>query len=454
MITESQCRRIIDEVVTYAKSRKVDGVEVYVAGSNVATSRFANNAMTQNQAPDSYAVSVRLLLNGRQVRMENEPGGDLKQLVENAIEAAKLVERDEGLVELYRPTAKNKVVAVDRYHKATASLSPDERAQKVRQIIGVAKEKGLVAAGVVATGTTFECIGNSRGLYEYHRQTSAECSITMCHGASTGWSKAQAPAVTQIDFQELAERAAQKADAGANPFDIDPGRYTVVMEPSAVLDILGYLWYDFAATAHQDKMTALLGKVGKMVFGENISVVDDVFHPLQSGAPFDGEGVPRKKVELVEAGVVKNLVFGRRAAFNRKAESHAAGEPTGHGLLQPSPEGEYPLNIVIAGGTTSLADMVATTDRGIYLTRVWYVRQVDPQEQIVTGMTRDGTFLIEGGRIVRPVKNLRFNVSLLQLLTNVITLGESVRTAGAEGFPAVVPAMKIKDFNFTEVTRF
>lgn len=452
MITESACRRIIDEIVAYAKKRKVDGVEVFVSGSDVATSRFANNAMTQNQAPDSYTVSVRLLLNGRQVRMENEPGGDLKQLVENAIEAAKLVEKDEGLVELYRPTAKNKVKPVERFHKATAAFTPSERADKAREIVEVAKSQGLKAAGIVASGTTFEAIGNSRGLYEYHRQTEAECSITMCHGASTGWAKAHAPAAHLIDFRELASRAAQKASAGANPSDIEPGRYTVVMEPSAVLDILGYFWFDFAATAYQDKMTSLLGKLGKKVFGENISVVDDVFHPLQTGAPFDGEGVPRKTVTLVDAGVVKNLVFGRRASAN--AKSGITGEPTGHGVLQPSPVGECPLNIVIAGGGSSLADMIGTTDRGIYLTRVWYVRQVDPQEQIVTGMTRDGTFLIENGRIVKPVKNLRFNVSLLELLTNVIMLGDSVRTAGAEGFPSVVPAMKINDFNFTEVTKF
>jgi PmbA protein len=222
----------------------------------------------------------------------------------------------------------------------------------------------------------------------------------------------------------------------------------VILPPSAVLDLVAFLWYDFAATSHKDKLSSLVGKVGQKVFGKNITVRDDFSHPLQAGPPFDGEGMPRQAVNLIEKGVVKNLVYGRRSAKHFKVES------TGHGLAEPSPMGEIPTNIVLEGGNSSLAEMVATTDYGVLLSRVWYVRVVDPTSVLLTGMTRDGTFLIENGKIVKGVKNLRFNVSVIELLNNVLALGPAVRAAGEEGDPNVVPAMKVANFHFTSTTKF
>jgi predicted Zn-dependent protease len=222
----------------------------------------------------------------------------------------------------------------------------------------------------------------------------------------------------------------------------------VILEPAAVLDLVGQMFGDFSATAVADSRSFLTDRVGKKLFGENIQITDDAAHPLQAGVPFDGEGVPRRKLTLVDAGVPRDLAYARSSA--RKA----GVEPTGHGFPLPNEVGEAPLNIVIAGGSTSTDEMIASTERGVLVTRLWYIREVDPYEKIMTGMTRDGTFLIENGRVSRGLRNFRFNQGIIELLNNVEALSPSVRASGEEAFDMVVPAMKVRGFNFTEVTRF
>jgi predicted Zn-dependent protease len=188
--------------------------------------------------------------------------------------------------------------------------------------------------------------------------------------------------------------------------------------------------------------------MGKPLFGKNISISDDVYHPLQLGANFDGEGMPRERVLLVDRGAPRNLVYSRRSA---KA---ARKKPTGHGFALPNEYGEAPMNLVFAGGTSSLDEMIASTDRGLLVTRLWYIREVDPYEKIMTGMTRDGLYLVEKGKVASGVRNFRFNQSLLEMLRNVELLGPAVRATGEEAFEMVVPAMKVRDFHFSEVTKF
>jgi predicted Zn-dependent protease len=188
--------------------------------------------------------------------------------------------------------------------------------------------------------------------------------------------------------------------------------------------------------------------MGQKLFGDNITIYDDACHVLQSGAPFDGEGLPRRKLTLVDRGAVRDVTYCRQAA-------HTAGvAPTGHGFPLPNEFGEAPMNIVIAGGATSLEEMIASTQRGILVTRLWYIREVDPYEKIMTGMTRDGTFLIDGGRLAGGVRNFRFNQALPEMLSHVEALSPAVRASGEEAFDMVAPAMKVRDFHFTEVTRF
>ena len=192
---------------------------------------------------------------------------------------------------------------------------------------------------------------------------------------AASWAKANAANVRDFDPQKLAERASEKAHRATNAQELPPGRYTVILEPSAVLDIVGFLFYDFAATALADKRSCLNDRMGKQVFGKNITVVDDAYHPLQLGAPFDGEGMPRERVLLVDEGVPKNLVYSRASA---KA---ARKKPTGHGFALPNEYGEAPMNLVFGGGKASLEEMIASTDRGLLVTRLWYIREVDPYEK-------------------------------------------------------------------------
>jgi len=233
-----------------------------------------------------------------------------------------------------------------------------------------------------------------------------------------------------------------------DPQELLPGQYTVILEPAATLDLVGFLFYDFAATALEDQRSCLNRRMGKQLFGKNIAIVDDAFHPMQMGAPFDGEGMPRQRVLLVEKGVPKNLVYSRASA--KKARK----KPTGHGFGLPNEYGEAPMNLVFGGGNSSVEKMIASTDRGLLVTRVWYIREVDPYEKIMTGMTRDGLFLIENGKVASAVRNFRFNQSLIELLQNVQEMGPSARTSAEEAFEMVVPAMKVTGFHFTEPTKF
>jgi predicted Zn-dependent protease len=197
-----------------------------------------------------------------------------------------------------------------------------------------------------------------------------------------------------------------------------------------------------------DQRSCFNKRMGKRVMGENITLYDDAYHPLQSGAPFDGEGIPRQKILLVDKGVPSNLVYSRATAKKMKAR------PTGHGLPLPNDMGEAPMNLVFSGGNSSLDEMVCSTENGILVTRVWYIRDVDPYEKVLTGMTRDGTFLVRDGKLAGGLRNFRFNQSVLEMLSNVELMGPSVCTTGEENFDMVVPSMKVRNFNFSEVTKF
>jgi predicted Zn-dependent protease len=291
-------------------------------------------------------------------------------------------------------------------------------------------------------------------------QTSAEISITMLAEDSSGWQKSNSPDVRNLHPLALAEMAARKAIESAKPREIPAGKYTVILEPAAVLDIVGFMFWDFAGQAILDERSFLNNRIGTQLFGENLNIFDDVGHTLQSGSPFDGEGMHRRHVPLVENGVVKRVVYARGTAEKMKKSEHASNvgaiAATGHGFLLPNEMGEMPINIVFGepANPQTVAQMITSTERGVLVTRLWYIREVDPYEKILTGMTRDGTFLIESGKLCGGVRNFRFNESLIHMLSNVEAMGRLVRASGEESFDMVVPAMKVKDFNFTEVTKF
>jgi PmbA protein len=447
LLSARELRGVIETVLQLAKSIGAPEAEVHVDEVADALTRFANNGIHQNVFEHVVTVSIRTAAGGRTARATTNrlDEDSLRATIEASLSLAHSQPRDPKLLPM---PGKQRYRKVNRFIKATATLSPEERARAVRLACDLAAKKGQVAAGIFSSGMSQTAVGNSRGLFATYGETHSQFSITMQEDPAASWAKADSADVRDIHPQKLAERASQKAHLAVNTKELEPGRYTVILEPAAVLDLVGFLFYDFAATAVQDKRSCLNDRMGKPLFGKNISIVDDVFHPLQKGAPFDGEGVPRQKVLLVDRGVPKNLVYSRASA---KA---ARRKPTGHGFALPNEYGEAPMNLAFSGGDSTVEKMVASTDRGLLVTRLWYIREVDPYEKVMTGMTRDGLFVIGNGRVAGAVKNFRFNQSLIEMLKNVELMSPAVRATGEESFEMVVPAMKVREFHFSEVTKF
>jgi PmbA protein len=429
------------------KMSDADETEVDVSTATDALTRFANNTIHQNVAEDMLGISVRVDVDGRTARASTNKTDDesLRRAVASAVSLARNQPENPDLLPMLRAQKFQKVA---RFFPATAAATPQDRARAVTRVCKLAEKNKQTAAGIFASGSSQSVMANSKGLFAHYEQTRSEFSVTILEKNSSGWAKSNSPDIRMLDPDALAESASQKATESREPRGIPAGRYTTILPPSAVLDLVGFLFYDFAGTAVLDKRSCFTGRMGKKVFGENITLWDDVYHPLQSGPAYDGEGLPRQKVLLVDRGVPKNLVYSRATAKKMKAK------PTGHGFSLPNEHGEAPMNLVFAGGDKSMDEMIRTTERGILVTRLWYIREVDPYEKILTGMTRDGTFLIENGHIAGGIRNFRFNESIIEMLAKVEMLGPAVRAAGEESFEMVVPAMKVRDFHFSEVTKF
>src|SRR5450755_4790345 len=412
---ERRLRGIIDDVLRLAKIAGAEEAEVHVDEVLDDLTRFANNAIHQNVSEHGLMVSVRTVAERRTARVTTNriDENSLRAAIDSSLSLAASQPKDTHLLAL---PSKQRYRAVQRFSQPTVAVTPEDRARAVRRACDLAIKHGQVAAGIFSTGQSRAMMGNSRGLLAAYRETHAEFSITMQEVPAASWAKANAADVRQFDTQELAARASQKAHLAVDAKELSTGKYTVILEPAAALDLVGFLFYDFAATALADKRSCLTGRMGKPLFGKNITITDDVYHPFQLGAPFDGEGMPRQRVILVDRGV--------------------------------------PINLVFSGGDSSIEKMIASTERGLLVTRIWYIREVEPYEKIMTGMTRDGLFLVENGRVTAAVRNFRFNQSLLEALRNVEMLGPAVRATGEEAFEMVMPSMKIRDFHFTEATKF
>ena len=462
MLTKEQAGDVFDRIRRFSSAEEVEAI---FTSSRFALTRFANNTIHQNVEEENSVVSIRTNFAGRTARSTANQFDDesLRRAITASESLARVQAADPDLLPMpasdYAKAAGEGARAT-RFFDETAAITPAERAEVVRDMVSVAGKYKLTAAGIYSNAESCEGIFNSRGLAKWHEQTLAEVSITMLGDDSSGWQKLNSPDVTKLDAAGLAETAAQKAIESARPREIAPGKYTVILEPSAALDIVGFMFWDYSGVAILDQRSFLNDRIGTQLFGENVNIWDDVAHPLQAGSPFDGEGMERQRVRLVENGVVKRVVYARATAEKMKKSEYAGKvgtiEATGHGFPLPNEAGEMPMNIVFGRPhkPESIEEMIASTERGVLVTRLWYIREVDPYEKIVTGMTRDGTFLVEKGKIQCGVRNFRFNQSLISMLSNVEAMGVPVRACGEESFDMVVPAMKVREFNFTEVTKF
>lgn len=447
LLPRTKCQELFEAAQAAAKRAGVPDIEVTLAASGESLTRFANNEIHQNVSERTRSMSIRALWNQRTARVTtNRLHRDgVQGAVDEAIALVKQSEPDPDLLPLYAGDASPES---HRYVASIAGCTPQDRALAVREVIAIVESEHQVAAGIYSTGHMVEAILNSSGLSRYFGESLAIFSVTATAADSSGWAKASTWNGDHFNIPDLARTAVRKATLSRDPREASPGRYMVVLEPAAVLDLVGQIFGDFSGTALADQRSFLTGRMGEKIFGDNIQITDDVRHPFQAGAPFDSEGVGRMALTLVQNGAA------REVAYSRSAAAKAGMAPTGHGFHVPNDLGEAPVNIVIAGEDRSVDDLVASTTDGILVTRLWYIREVEPYEKIMTGMTRDGTFLVKNGEIAYALKNFRFNQSVIDLLRNVQEMSRSVRASGEEAIDMVVPGMKVHDFHFTERTTF
>ena len=422
----------------------VDGVEVLFTHEWGALTRFAKSEIHQSTFREDTGLRVRVVTKERVgVSASNDftPKG-ARKAAEQAREIAEISAPDQlwpGLA------PKADVPANGNFDEATADSTPEGRASAVAALIARCAA-GFTAAGAFETQAVEVGVANTEGQVCWAPSTQASLTTVVTGGESgNGFAETFAESTAEIDAGSIGQRANDKAVASQNPKPLEPGSYVVVLEPSAVSTLVGFLaWIGFAGRHYIEGRTCLSGKAGQKVAAETVSIWDDATDPGKLGLPFDFEGVPRRRVDLIRDGVFLGAVYDLRTA--KQAGTHT----TGHGLPSPNPEGPFPLNMFMATGDATVEDMVAATERGVLVTRFHYSNVVNPVESSITGMTRDGTFLIENGEITGPVMNFRFTQSILEALSEVSMIGRESELASEFFFSASrVPALKVERFNFS-----
>jgi PmbA protein len=448
-MTESEARAILDQVLAAAGGREVEAV---LGGGVSRLTRFANNEITQNVSENRVELAIRVVDGKRTGRAS---GNDLsragvERLIGAAAEAARLQPEIPDLLPLPEAQTYRSIEADD---PATGNLDADGRASEVRRAVERCVKGGVNAAGIYETarGTIGDygmldamAIANTRGLFAYHRGTHATFRISALDGAASGWAERESWRASDVDGAALADRAVEKAVRSRDARPWDPGAYTVVLEPAAVADLLTDMsWTSLGALPVQEGRSFLSGRLGERVMGQNVTLKDDPFHPLHRGSPFDAEGIPTRATTLIEGGVARGPVYDRPTAAKEGKES------TGHSLPIPNTIGPLARHLVLEGGSGAPEALLDGIDRGLWVTRVWYTNIVDPKTVTLTGMTRDGLFAIEKGRITHAVRNFRFNQSVVEMLGQVEGMSEAVR-AGV----VVCPALRVRGFHMSSVTEF
>jgi PmbA protein len=423
-----------------------DGVteaEALVMAEDSALTRFANSEIHQNVAESNVVVNLRVVV-GKRVGVASSGRTDaegLRRLAENATAIARVVEELDDWGGLPGPGEQHDVRAA--YSRQTADASPEFRAEAVRAVIAAADAAGVAAFGSFATGTESIAVANSNGARAGGTRTTSQIiTVSMGPGGGTGYAEAAAVDATTIDAAAIGREAAGKARATADAVAVDPGDYSVVLEEYAVVDLLDMLGYlGFSALAVQEERSFF--EPGRRIGSDLVTIVDDGYDPAGLPMWFDYEGVAKQRVPLVERGICAGIVYDSQTA------ARAGVGSTGHGLPAPNPWGPFPLNMLMEPGTSSREELIGGLDRGLLVTRFHYTNPVHPKLAIVTGMTRDGTFLVEDGKIVGPVKNLRYTQSYLAALAGTVAVARERKTLKGFLGGVVVPAVRIDGWTFT-----
>lgn len=431
--SKEEAKQILEKVISYSKA---DGCQATLNGSNEGNIRYARNTVSTAGENSNVTLAVQSYFGKKSgVATVNEfDAASLEKVVKRSEELAQLAPPNPEFME---PLGQQKYGESKTFSEATAKITPDYRAQAAATSIDAASSKKVTAAGYLEDQHGFSAIINTKGLFAYNRGTSVDFTVTMrtSDGTGSGWVTRDFNDVSKLNTAEASRVAIEKAIQSQNAKAIEPGKYTVILEPAAAADLIQNMRFNMGARQADEGRSFLSRKGGgtklnEKIVDERVTIYTDPFNDDVPASPWTNDGLARKKMDLIRNGVVKNLFYDRYWASQKNVE--------------PVP---FPGNVIMEGGDASLEDLIKDTKRGILVTRLWYIRSVDPQTLLYTGLTRDGTFYIENGKIKHPVKNFRFNESPVIMLNNLETLGKQVRVDGD-----LIPYMKIRDFTFTSLS--
>ena len=431
--TKEEARKILEKALSFSKA---DTCEINLNGYNSGNIRYARNTVSTSGYSSNQSLAVQSSFGKKSgtATIDEFDDASLEKVVRRAEELANLSPENSEFMEPLGPQMYDESIS---FSESTANISPEYRAEVANSSIVPAAAKDVTAAGFLNDSAGFSAMINSKGLFAYNKSTNVDFTVTMRtnDGTGSGWVSRDFNDVTKFDANEAAKTAIDKAVMSREAKAIEPGKYTVILEPAASSDLLQNMFRSLDARSADEGRSFMSGadganKLGEKIVDERVSIWSDPLNPEVPTSTWNGEGQPLKKTTWLENGVVKNLAYDRFWAKEKGVD--------------PVP---FPSNVIMAGGDASLEELIKSTKKGILVTRLWYIRSVDPQTLLYTGLTRDGTFYIENGQIKYPVKNFRFNESPIIMLNNLETLGKQVRINGN-----LIPYMKVRDFTFTSLS--
>lgn len=439
ILTQDEAKKLLQKVVGFSKA---DECSAGLSGSEGGNIRYALNAVSTAGETSTLGLSVTATFGKKSgtATINEFDDASLEKVVRRAEELAQFAPENPEYMPLLGPQTFKEGI---EYVASTAAITPDKRAEAVAKSIEVAKAANLQAAGYIENSNGFNAIMNSKGLFAYNKATDVDFSVTLrnAEGTGSGYAARGFNDVSKLDTYAATKIAATKANGSAGAKAIEPGKYTVILEPLAAAYLMERLFFALDARNADEGRSCMTkpgggNRIGEKLMDERVHIYSDPFNTELPSSTWTGEGLKREKIHWIENGVVKNLVYSRYWAQQKGVE--------------PVP---MPSNFIVAGGDASMEDLIKSTERGVLVTKLWYIRSVDPQTLLHTGLTRDGTFYIENGQIKYPIKNFRFNESPIIMLNNLEALGKAERTISIESFRSyLMPPMKIRDFTFTSLS--
>src|SRR5262245_8791203 len=440
ILSEAAAKRLTAKVLALSQA---ESCTVSVKGSERGNVRFALNSGTTNGFQDDLSLSIESNFGKRSGSTTiNQPDDEtIAAAVRKSEEIARLAPENPEFVP---PLGKQSYRKGSSFDAGTASVAPSKLASLCRPVLKESLARNVTAAGYLDAGANFSASATSKGLFVYDKSTGVDFTVTVRtpDGTGSGWAGKNYHDLKRLDTNRLGKLAVNKGAQSRQPVAVEPGKYVVILEPSAVCDLVGYMVWGMDARQADEGRSFLTrkgggNKLGEKLFDERVTIFSDPNYDLAPGRIYSDDGLPARKRHWVENGCVANLIYPRYWAQKSNRE--------------PVPS---PTNLIMLGGNSSVDEMIQDTKRGILVTRLWYIRTVDPRTLLLTGLTRDGTFLIENGRISKPIKNFRFNESPLAMLSNIVAMGPTERARGSEIEDAsvAVPTLLVKDFTFSSLS--